>query len=317
MKKILVTGAGGFVGTGLLPRLAVAGYPVRVAARMTNNVSADDVAIITDIGPTTDWTSALNGIDTVVHLAARAHVIDARPGESLGVYRHVNVEGTKRLAEQARAAGVRRFILMSSVKAAAETTSQRPLVETDAPVPRTSYGISKWEAEQALAEAAAQGTNGAMETVILRPPLVYGPGVAANFLTLLRLVDSGLPLPLGAVANRRSLVARDNLVDAIAVAIEAPGVVGGTYYVSDGPALSTPALVRALGTALGRSAKLLPIPTALLRPLIRFVLNADSAESLLGSLEIDDAAFRAAANWRPPVGPEKAFRDTALAYRNA
>ena len=193
-RMILVTGATGFVGRGLVAHLRSLGIPVRAAVR-----AGEDVAV-GDIGPDTDWSHALEGVDSVVHLAGRAHVM-ARERDALAQFRRVNTAGTERLARQAEAAGVRRFVLLSSVKAAADTTGEHALLETDPASPRTPYGISKLEGEQAL-WAEVRRT----EAVVLRPPLVYGPGVKANFRALLRLVDSGLPLPLGAVSNRRSVI---------------------------------------------------------------------------------------------------------------
>lgn len=311
MTRILVTGAGGFIGRGLLPRLAAGGYDVRAASRQPGNPPAESISV-GPIGPDTDWAAALDGIDAVVHLAARVHVTRDDSGDPLAAFRQVNAAGTARLARQAVEAGVRRFVLVSSVKAAAETSPGRPLRETDPARPRTPYGISKWEGEQALRAEA-----GRMEAIVLRPPLVYGPGVGANFRALLRLVDAGLPLPLGSVGNRRSLIARANLVDAIVASLVASGAAGGTFYVADGPPLSTPALVRKLAAALGRPARLFSAPIPLIANLARLLGRADAAASLLSSLEIDDAAFRAAAGWRPPLEQGTALREVAAWYKAA
>lgn len=312
MSRILVTGAGGFVGRGLLPRLVADGHMIRAAVRSPSDLPVETIQTA-PVGADTDWRRALDGIDAVIHLAARVHVLNEGSGDPLAAFRAVNAAGTARLAEQAVQAGVRRFVLLSSVKAAAETDPGRALTEADPPLPRTPYGISKWEGEQALAAASA----GVMESVILRPPLVYGPGVGANFRALLRLVDSGMPLPLGSIRNRRSLIARDNLVDAIALSLAAPGAAGKVFYVADGPAISTPALIRALAAALERNARLLPAPAALLSGLARLAGRADAAESLLDSLAIDDSAFRAATGWRPPITRDAAFRAVAAWYRSA
>jgi len=298
MSRILVTGATGFVGQGLVARLTADGRPFL----------APDRKSIGDIGPDTDWTTALDGMDAVVHLAGRAHIFKAE-ADPLITFRKVNTAGTARLAEQAARAGVRRFLLVSSVKAAVDVSGLNAVTEADAPSPRTPYGVSKLEGEQALRAAA-----GKMETVVLRPPLVYGPGVRANFLALLKLVDRGIPLPLGSVRNLRSLIARDNLVDAILTAIDAPGAGGGTFYVTDGKPLSTPDLIRRLARALGRSATLLPFPPVLLRMPAALLGRAESADSLLGSLVVDDAAFRAATGWQPPVTAAQAFADVAAWY---
>jgi nucleoside-diphosphate-sugar epimerase len=304
---VLVTGATGFVGQGLIARLERTGRPFRRALRDASGLSG--AVQIADIGPDTDWTRALEGVDAVVHLAGRAHVVARDPG-ALSEFDRVNAGGTARLAEQAARAGVRRFVLISSVKAAADSSGDRALVETEPPVPGTPYGISKLKGEQALRELV-----GAMETVVLRPPLVHGPGVKANFLALLRLIDSGVPLPLASVRNRRSLIARDNLVDAIVTTLDAPAVAGGVYYVTDGPALSTPGLIRALAEALGKPARLIPFPPAALSFGARAIGRADSADSLLGSLALDDTAFRTATGWTPPVSQDAAFREIAVWYQ--
>ena len=307
--KILLTGATGFVGKAMLPRLIADGHDVRCALRAANDMTGDS-AVVGDIGPGTEWRAALDGIEAVVHLAGRAHVADEELAGAFAKFHDVNALGTQKLAVQAAAGGVKRFVLISSVKAAGEASGARPLTEQDRPAPRTPYGISKWEGEQALAEASKR-----METVVLRPPLVYGPGVGANFLSLLRAVDGGLPLPFGAVRNRRSLIARDNLVDAIAVALTVLAAAGGTFYVSDGRALSTAGLIRALAEALDKPARLIPVPPVLLRLAARLMDYKDAAESVLGSLEIDDTAFRAATGWAPPVTQDAAFRAVAEWYR--
>jgi len=302
VSRILVTGADGFVGAGLLPRLRRDGHEIRANERRSGGVA---------LGPTADWSRALEGADAVIHLAARVHVTREDSHDPLSAFRCANAEGTARLAAQAEAAGVRRFVLMSSVKAAAETSPGRKLVESDPAEPRTPYGISKREAELALAASARR-----METVVLRPPLVYGPGVGANFRALLRLVDSGLPLPLASVRNARSLIARDNLVDAIAIALVAPSVVGGTFYLADGWSLSTPDLVRALAAALARPVRLIGFPTPVLKASARLIGKGEAAESLLGSLEIDDGVFRAMTGWVPPLNQADAFRLVADWWRN-
>jgi nucleoside-diphosphate-sugar epimerase len=310
MSRILVTGATGFVGQGLLQRLIADNRPFRSAIRGVSDLPGDAVAI-GDIGPDTDWASALDGVDAVLHLAGRAHILAAER-DSLVAFRKVNVQGTAHLAQQAEAAGVRRFVLLSSVKAALDTSGLSPVTETEQAVPRTPYGISKLEGEQALRAAA-----GKMEIVILRPPLVYGPGVRANFLSLMNLVDRRIPLPLGSVRNLRSLIARDNLVDAILTAADTPGAAGGMFYVTDGQPLSTPNLIRALGRALGRPANLLPFPTSMMKLAATALGRAEAADSLLGSLVVSDLAFRAATGWSPPMTAQNAFAEVAAWYKRA
>ena len=300
---ILVTGATGFVGQGLVAHLRSQGLPVRLAVR------TGDAVAVGDIGPNTDWSRALEGVDSVVHLAGRAHVT-ARERDALAQFRTVNAAGTERLARQAEAAGVRRFVLLSSVKAAADTTDEHALLETDPASPRTPHGISKLEGEQSLWAAARK-----MQAVVLRPPLVYGPGVKANFRALLRLVDSGLPLPLGSVSNRRSVIARDNLVSAIAAALTASGAAEKTFYVTEGPPISTPTLIQGLGLALGKPARLISFSPGLMAALAALVGRRETADSLLGSLAVNGQAFRAATGWAPPVTQQAAFNDVAAWYR--
>lgn len=308
MTRILVTGASGFIGKGLIGQLNKAGYEIRAAIRAPRDFPGE-TTVVGDIGPDTDWSGALNGVAAIVHLAGLAHI--AHPGKNaLADFRRVNAAGTALLAEQAEKAGVGRFVLVSSLKAAADESGIRDIVESDVPAPRTPYGISKLEGEGALKAAAHK-----METVILRPPLVYGPGVRANFLTLLKLIDLGLPLPFGAVRNRRSLIARDNLIDAIAVSLAAPDAAGRIFYVSDGPPLSTPDLIRGLANALGKNAALWPFPPRWLAGVASLMGLGEASQSLLGSLAVDDSAFRAATGWTPPLTQEAAFADVGIWYK--
>jgi len=304
---VLITGATGFVGRGLVAHLTGQGRPIRRAVRAGDE---DGGIAIGDIGPDTDWASALEGVDTVVHLAGRAHVM-ARERDALAQFRKVNMAGTKRLAEQAEQAGVRRFVLLSSVKAAADRTGEHAIVETEPANPRSPYGISKLEGERALWDTARR-----MEAVVLRPPLVYGPGVKANFRALLRLVDSGLPLPLRSVQNRRSVISRDNLVSAIAAAMTATGAPGKTFYVTEAAPISTPTLIRHLARSLGRPARLLSVSPALIAGLAILAGRRETADSLLGSLAVNGLAFRAATGWQPPISQDAAFDDVAKWYRS-
>jgi nucleoside-diphosphate-sugar epimerase len=296
VSQILITGASGFVGSALVPALAPH-HRVVLAARRAMPGEACESRIVGEIGPETDWSLALRGIDCVVHLAGLAHVT----GDPTS-FRRINTAGTLHLAEAAQRAGVARFVFLSSVKVNGEATTARPFRDDDTPLPAGPYGESKWAAEQGLAQLAAAGQ---MEIVILRPPLIYGPGVKANMLALLRLCRRGVPLPFGAIDNRRSLLYLGNLIDAIRRVVEAPARPGcRTYLLRDGEDLSTAALVRALAAGLGRPARLLPIPPRLLAAALSLAGKSAAAERLLGSLTVDDSRFRADFGWRPPYSVE-------------
>lgn len=291
-RTVLVTGAGGFVGGSLLPVLQEAGWVVRTAGRR-------DVG---DLGPDTDWRPLLAGADAVVHLAARVHVMRDRAADPAAAFDRANHQATAALAEQAKAAGVRRLVFLSSVKVHGEAANGA-LTAKDAPAPVDPYGRSKRAAEQAL---AAHGD--AMDIVVLRPPLVYGPGVKGNFLSMLKAVDRGWPLPLGAVANRRSLIYVGNLADAIRFSLDGPP---GTYLPSDRDDVSTPVLLRRAAEALGRRARLLPVPVAMLRGAAALAGRTAAIDRLTGSLTVDGAL----PGWRPPATMKQGLTATAAWYR--
>ncbi|QIT55910.1 SDR family oxidoreductase [Aquisalimonas sp. 2447] len=306
--EVLVTGCNGFVGDALVSGLAESGYSVRGAVRRHNGRggSFEQVAV-GEVGGATDWQRAVAGVEAIIHLVARTHATGERGGGDLADYRPINVDGTRRLAEEAARAGVRRLVFVSSVKVNGERTTSEPFKASDTPAPEDAYGISKREAEQALAEVSART---GLEVVIVRPPLVYGPGVKGNFARLVKLVERGLPLPLGAVDNRRSLVALPNLVDLLVRCVEAPNAAGQTFLVSDGEDVSTPRLIRMLGEASGRRAPLVPVPTALLRLAGRLTGRSEQVDRLCGSLQVDISATREALGWTPPVQIKDALRDT-------
>lgn len=293
---VLVTGASGFVGQALCAALEAAGQPWRGSVRTPAQARHPSHVVVGELGPGTDWTAALRGVDCVVHLAARVHQMQEQGGDPLAAFRAANTEGTRTLARAAREAGVRRLVLVSSVKACADA-STRPLTEDDPPQPPDAYGQSKREAELALwAECAAGGLQG----VCVRPPLVYGPGVRANFLALLGAVHRGIPLPLGCIDNRRSLVGVHNLVSALLACARHPAAAGETFFVSDGEDLSTPALIRRLARALGVRPRLLPVPVALLQLAGRLSGRSEAIARLTGSLQLDSSRLRSRLAWEPP-----------------
>lgn len=291
---IAVTGASGFVGSALVAALGASGQAVRPLTRRPGPGSPGG-----DLGPQTDWTEALQGVDCVIHCAARVHVMQETEGDALAAFRRVNTAGTSRLAEQAAELGVKRMVLVSSVKVNGESTSgANPFRATDTPTPQDAYGQSKWEAEQALWQVC-QRTG--LQGVVVRPPLVYGPGVRANLARLMRWIATGFPLPLARIENRRSLVALDNLVDLLMQCATHPAAPGNTFLVSDDHDLSTPDLIRRLATAMGQSPRLLPVPVSWLRSVGKLVGRTDEISRLVDSLQVDIAATRSALGWTPPV----------------
>lgn len=311
--RVLVTGANGFVGRALVDRLVrEPGFDVRAARRaQTARVPAGTAtATVGDLDGGTDWTAAVDEIEAIVHLAARVHVMLDRAVDPLREFRRVNVAGTLALAEQARRAGVRRFVYLSTLKVNGE---QGLCTETDTPAPVDPYGLSKLEAEIGLREL---GARTGMEIVIVRPPLVYGPGVKANFDTLIAAVARGLPLPFGAVRNRRSLIALDNLVDFITTVLVHPAAAGETFLVSDGEDLSTADLIRGLARALRRPPRLIPVPLWLLTATAFLTGRRAVAQRLLGSLYVDISKARRQLGWTPPISVKEGLR-RAVAARPA
>ncbi len=312
--KVLLTGATGFVGRGVLARLRQENdVQVRVAqrGRAAPWPEGVEVAQIDGLSVAQSWDEALQGVEVVIHCAARVHVMDEQAADPLAEFRAVNVEATCHLAQQAAAAGVTRFVFVSSIKVnGEETAAGRPFTADATPRPQDAYGQSKLEAEQALFAIAAQT---GLEVVVVRPPLVYGPGVKANFASLMRALQRRLPLPFGAIDNRRSLVARDNLVDLLLCCARHPAAAGQVFLVSDGEDLSTAQLCRGLSQALGVRPRLLPVPPALLRLLGRLTGRSQQVQRLLGSLQVDISATCRRLDWRPPVRVEQALRETAQA----
>ena len=307
--KILVTGATGLVGKALCKRLLNDGYAPRAAVRTTDAALATlglDTATVGDINELTDWHTTLLGVDVVVHLAARVHVMRDRAENPLDEFRRVNAQGTLQLARSACAAGVERFIFVSSVKVNGDFTKPGQAFTEHAPSkPMDAYGQSKHEAEIGLQKMAQES---GMEVVIIRPPLVYGPGVKANFATLMNAVQKGWPLPLGAVNNQRSLVALDNLVDFIVTCTTHPQAANQIFLVSDGHDLSTTELVQGMAEAAGVPARLLPVPAWALRPAGAALGKRDAVQRLCGNLQVDISKARELLGWTPPVSVSEGLR---------
>ena len=297
---ILVTGFSGLAGMRVCQRLAHDGVSVRGVVRSPASAGTfcQQVAV-GFIGQATNWQQALLNVDCVVHCAARVHVMHESESDPLTAFRSVNVDGTLNLARQSAAAGVRRFVFISSVKVNGESTQAGcAFTEADLPNPQDAYGHSKHEAEQGLRQIA---TDTGMEVVIIRPPLVYGPGVKANFAALMRAVQRGWPLPLGAVHNQRSLVALDNLVDFIVTCLAHSEAANQTFLISDGHDLSTPELVRDMAQAAGVSARLLLVPMWALRAGAAMLGKRHAMQRLCGNLQVDISKARTLLGWVPPI----------------
>lgn len=317
MPEILVTGATGFIGKAVVHRLLDENRLRTVAVAVRRDVQKLTARVVPrvtgDLEPTADWSAALEGILAVVHCAARVHVMVDKSGNPLEEFRRVNVDGTLNLARQSAAAGVKRFVFVSSIKVNGETT--RPLVPfmaCDKPAPLDAYGISKMEAEQGLSEIARQT---GMEVVIIRPPLVYGPGVKANFAAMMRWLKFGFPLPLGAIHNQRSLVALDNLVDLISTCLSHPAAANQTFLVSDGEDVSTTELLQRMSASIGWPARLIPVPASWLENVATIAGKKDLARRLCGSLQVDIEKTRDLLDWTPPLTLDEGLKKAAKGLR--
>ncbi len=303
---------------------------VRSREKLSGLPSQLEYHLIDDIGPHTDWTGVLEDVDTIVYLAARVHVMEKTSTVPLDEYRRVNTYGTERLAYMAAKAGVRRIIYLSTIKVNGEKTPPpypSPIKgegkkigekgcfrEDDLPAPQDYYAISKWEAEQILGRIASET---GLEVVIIRPPMIYGPGVGGNFKRLLSWVNKGVPLPLSRVSNKRSLIYLGNLVDAIVMCIEHKDAARETFLVSDGEDISTPDLIRMIARAMGKRPGLIPFPLPLLKAIGRVSGKNAEIERLTGSLCIDSSKIREVLGWKPPFTMEEGIRETVKWYRNS
>lgn len=320
--RVLVTGASGFVGKALVRRMASkSGYSVIAAVRVFERgglsfEDSHDTAVrwveLGDLAGAEPIPDLFADVDVVVHCAARVHVMYEADADPLAAFRAVNVHGTLKLANAAAQAGVKRFVFLSSVKVHGESSScGKPFTSDASLCPGEPYAISKMEAEKALLELAAET---GLEVVIVRPPLVYGPGVRANFHSMMKWLDRSIPLPLGAIRNCRSLVALDNLVDLLMVCLDHPRAVGQAFLLSDGEDLSTTELLRRLGMALGKPARLIPVPPGLLRGAAVLLGKRAVMERVCGSLQIDIEKTRNMLGWSPPVSVDSALASTAAAF---
>jgi nucleoside-diphosphate-sugar epimerase len=309
--EILITGANGFVGSELTSLLANAGHQLRLATRTGNSIESDSVTVPTfatgDIQTFDDWDAHLKGVDVVVHLAARVHQMDDQASDARQAYWHSNVDATVRLAESAIRCGVKRFIFLSTIKVNGEnTTNSEPFSADNIAAPLGDYAQSKWQAEQELEKLSASSDMG---VVIIRPPLVYGPGVKANFMRLVNLARSGLPLPFLGIDNRRDMVSVYNLCDLIAICTEHDNAAGKTFLVSDGAAYSTAGIILAVRLVLGLPKRLFYLPPGSLRWPLKLLGKADLSDRLFGSLEVDITDTIETLDWSPKYTLEHTLRE--------
>lgn len=317
MTRVAITGATGFIGREVCLGLLAKGYKVRAICRTVDSILLTEnleVVSVGEFGPQTDWSKALAGVDRIIHCAGRVHVMREPASDALAAYRAVNVLGTLNMAEYAAALGVDRLVFLSSIKVNAEQTPlDVPLLFSDVPAPKDYYGVSKWEAEQALWEVSERT---GLATVVVRPPLVYGPGVKGNLLHLLSWVARGFCLPLGSVRNKRSLMGLANLVDLLLRCLEHPAAAGQTFLASDDHDISTSQLIRLMGEGMSLPVRLLPVPVALLQAGGSLVGRRSRIDRLISSLQVDSRHTQNQLAWRPPVSVEDGVMEMARWYAN-
>lgn len=314
MTSLVVTGADGFVGRNLCGLAVQRGFNVRgVTRHSSRQIEGVETVSVGEIGQATDWSHALVNVDTVIHLAARVHVMHDVATDPFSEFRFCNVAGTERLARCAVESGVKRLVYISSIKVNGEETRGDRYSDQSSPNPKDAYGISKWEAEQELHRISVET---GLEIVVVRPPLVYGPGVKGNFIQMLNVLARGVPLPLAACNNCRSLLYVGNLVDALITCATHPAAAGQTYLVSDGEDVSTSDLLRRLGAEIGHPARLFFCPPSLLRLAGKITGKSDQVQRLLSSLQVDSGKIRRELNWIPPFSMQQGLQATAEWYRN-
>ena len=315
LDSVLITGVNGFIGSALCAKMLFDGWTVRGTVRNAqhSNLLPPNLEpiIIESIGSDIDWSKALNGVDSVVHLAALIHLKDNSGADQFRKFRYINTVATEHLARTAATSGCRRFIFLSSVKVNGEEKA-KPYTEKDIPKPIDPYGISKWEAEKLLHKISAET---GMEVVIIRPPMVYGPNVKANFLLLFKVVERGIPLPMTSINNRRSFIYLGNLIDAVVTCIKHPKASGQTYFVSDGEDVSTPELIQRISYSLGKPTRLFPFPPVMLKIAGIITGKTVTIDRLLHSFSIDCSKISNELNWKAPFTMEQGLRETAQWYK--
>uniref|UniRef100_C6E0K4 NAD-dependent epimerase/dehydratase n=1 Tax=Geobacter sp. (strain M21) TaxID=443144 RepID=C6E0K4_GEOSM len=316
--NIFITGATGFVGSALVKRLSQADASISAAVLAGENAKQFSPEIrkftVEPLSGSSDYTTAMRGADIVIHLAARVHIMKDTASDPLSEFRKVNMYGTERLARQAAEAGVKRFVFMSTIGVNGNASGSRPFTETDDPIPHNPYSVSKLEAELALRKICE--TTG-MQVVIVRAPLIYGPGNPGNFLSLLRITSKGFPLPFASVSNRKSFLYVENLADALACCATHPNAAGRTFLISDGDDVSTPDLIRLLAAGMGKTSCLFPFPLALMRFAGKVLGKSNEMGQLLGSLQVDSSKIRRELGWVPPFTMAQGFEKTAVWFKNA